>query len=214
MDMLINKINSIRLPFFGKINSIASIDILEDENSAKYISIKRYGIYGNLKKEKYDIQINLKNIHGIFYDISKDIEDYLIKYKNKYNECRKNKKVFNTNISFKQLNKFDKICKIGICLGTMLIGLTFSVISLPTLFISGIAILVISGVGELIISDITKELKENNFVLGYDNYCIKLSEFKSYLDNKFKIEATKYNGLINEKNHGNSLKLKKIKTLN
>ena len=74
--------------------------------------------------------------------------------------------------------------------------------------------LVASGIGVVVVSDINKELDIKEFVSNYDNYSKQLGEYRSCLDNKLKNKLTEYNGLGKEKNIGNSLRLKKIKTLN
>ena len=206
-------INFENLPFFGKINSICKIIKVEDDEN-KYYLIKRYDHKGKEKKENFTIPINPKNTQGILEDYCQDIKDYLIKYENKYNEYKTNKRVFNLNISLAKLKQFDKLSKIGILAGTLLTGLSFSFISLPILLYSGIIILITSSVGNIIITDITKEVAQNNFITTYDNYSKTLNEYRSYLDNKLKIKLTEYNGLTNEKNKGNSLNLKKVKALN
>lgn len=206
-------INFENLPFFGKINSICKIIKVEDDEN-KYYLIKRYDHKGKEKKENFTIPINPKNTKGILEDYCQDIKDYLIKYENKYNEYKTNKRVFNLNISLAKLKQFDKLSKIGILAGTLLTGLSFSFISLPILLYSGIIILITSSVGNIIISDITKEVAQTNFITTYDNYSKTLNEYRSYLDNKLKIKLTEYNGLTNEKNKGNSLNLKKVKALN
>lgn len=206
-------INFESLPFFGKINSICKIIKVEDDEN-KYYLIKRYDHKGKEKKEDFSIPINPKTTKGIIEDYCQDIKDYLIKYENKYIEYKNKKRVFNLDISLEKLKSFGNISKAGICLGTILVGLSFSIISIPILLYSGMIILIASSIGTVIIGDISKEANQTKFVTTYDNYSKMLNEYRSYLDNKLKNKLTEYNGLTKEKNKGNSINLKKVKALN
>jgi len=201
------------LPYFGKINSISRIIKVNTEDE-KYYLIKRYDNDGNEKNENFVIPINLKNTNGIIMDYCRDIKDYLTKNETKYIELKKKDKVFNINISKDKINLLDKVSKAFICLGTVMVGLTFSVVLSPMFFYMGMAVLVMAGIGNIVISDINKELDLVDFIDGYDKLCMKLNEYKSYLDTNMKNELTLYKGLSKTKNKGNNLKLKKIKTLN
>ena len=206
-------INFESLPFFGKINSICKI-IKVDDDENKYYIVKRYDHKGNEKKEDFIVPINPKNTKGIIEDYCKDIKDYLIKDEKKYNEYKTKKKIFNFNISTSTIKSLEIISNLGICLGTVLTGLSFSLISMPILLYSGVIILVISGIGNVVVGDINKEVIQTEFINTYDNYSKQLNEYKSYLDSKLKTKPTEYNGLTKEKNKGNSIKLKKVKALN
>jgi len=201
------------LPYFGKINSISRIIKVNTEDE-KYYLIKRYDNDGNEKNENFVIPINLKNTNGIIMDYCRDIKDYLTKNETKYIELKKKDKVFNINISKDKINLLDKVSKAFICLGTVMVGLTFSVVLSPMFFYMGMAVLVMAGIGNIVISDINKELDLVDFIDGYDKLSMKLNEYKSYLDTNMKNELTLYKGLSKTKNKGNNLKLKKIKTLN
>lgn len=201
------------LPYFGKINSISRI-IKVNTDDDKYYLIKRYDEYGDEKSEDFIVPINLKNTNGIIMDYCRDIKDYLTKNETKYIELKKKDKVFNINISKDKINLLDKISKVSICLGTVMVGLTFSVILSPIVFYMGMAVLVMAGIGNIVANDINKELQLVDFIDGYDELSMKLNEYKSYLDTNMKNELTLYKGLSNTKNKGNNLKLKKIKTLN
>lgn len=201
------------LPYFGKINSISRI-IKVNTDDDKYYLIKRYDEYGDEKSEDFIVPINLKNTNGIIMDYCRDIKDYLTKNETKYIELKKKDKVFNINISKDKINLLDKVSKAFICLGTVMVGLTFSVISIPIVFYMGMAVLVMAGIGNIVANDINKELQLVDFIDGYDELSMKLNEYKSYLDTNMKNELTLYKGLSNTKNKGNNLKLKKIKTLN
>ena len=100
-------------------------------------------------------------------EFSTNDNSYLIKNENKYSELKNKKKLFNINISLNKLDKYRQISKIGICLGTILVGITISMISVQVLFLAGMGTLLISGVGMLVINDIGKEVEENNFVDSY-----------------------------------------------
>ena len=201
------------LPYFGKINSISRIIKVNTEDDKHYL-IKRYDEYGDEKSEDFIIPINLKNTNGIIIDYCRDIKDYVTKNETRYIELKKKNKIFNINISKDKINLLDKVSKAFICLGTVMVGLTFSVILSPIVFYMGMAVLVMAGIGNIVISDINKELELVDFIDGYDKLSMKLNEYKSYLDTNMKNELTLYKGLSNTKNKGNNLKLKKIKTLN
>ena len=210
---MVTMIKNESLPYFGKINSISRIIKVNTEDE-KYYLIKRYDNDGNEKNENFVIPINLKNTNGIIMDYCRDIKDYLTKNETKYIELKKKDKVFNINISKDKINLLDKVSKAFICLGTVMVGLTFSVVLSPMFFYMGMAVLVMAGIGNIVISDINKELDLVDFIDGYDKLCMKLNEYKSYLDTNMKNELTLYKGLSKTKNKGNNLKLKKIKTLN
>lgn len=210
---MVTMIKNESLPYFGKINSISRIIKVNTEDE-KYYLIKRYDNDGNEKNENFVIPINLKNTNGIIMDYCRDIKDYLTKNETKYIELKKKDKVFNINISKDKINLLDKVSKAFICLGTVMVGLTFSVVLSPMFFYMGMAVLVMAGIGNIVISDINKELDLVDFIDGYDKLSMKLNEYKSYLDTNMKNELTLYKGLSKTKNKGNNLKLKKIKTLN
>lgn len=207
--MIINE----SLPYFGKINSISRI-IKVNTDDDKYYLIKRYDGCGDEKSEEFIIPINLKNTNGIIMDYCRDIKDYLTKNETRYIELKKKDKIFNMNISKDKIQLLDKVSKAFICLGTVMVGLTFSIVLSPIVFYMGMAVLVMAGIGNIVISDINKELELVDFIDGYDRLSMKLNEYKSYLDTNMKNELTLYKGLSDTKNKGNNLKLKKIKTLN
>lgn len=201
------------LPYFGKINSISKI-IKVDNGKEKYYLIKRYDTDGNERDEEFFVPINLENTKGIMEDFCKDLKDYLAKNEKKYVELKKKKKLFDNELFLNKLGLFEKFSRAGICLGTLLVGLTISVISIPVFFLFGMCILVVSGVGVVVVRDVNKELDESKFVSSYDEYSRKLNDFRSCLESKFKNEVTKYNGLGKGKSMGNSLRMKKVKVLN
>jgi len=197
-------ISNEHLPFFGKNNSISKIIKIHNDEE-KYYLITRYDNNGSEKDENFRIPIKLETTMGIMEDYCRDLREYLTKNESKYVSYKKKKRVFNFNVSIDKLKLFDKIAKVGIYLGAGLIGLTFSIISLPILFGVGMVILVVSSVGVFIINDINKELKEIKFVDSYDEYSRKFNEYKNCLDNKMRSNPTRYKGLSSEKNKGNTL---------
>ena len=197
------------LPYFGKINSISRI-IKVDNDEGRYYLVKRYDANGKEKKEDFISSINLKNTKGILEDYCRDVRDYLTKNESKYIEYRKKKKIFNFDISLDKLNLFDKLSKVGVCLGTVLLGLTFSVVSIPVIFYTGMLILVVGGIGLVVVSDINKELEQSQFVSEYDICSRKMNEYKSYLDNNLNKSLTSYNGISKTENMGNTLKKTRV----
>ena len=197
------------LPYFGKINSISRIEkIHTDEN--KHFLIKRYNSNGKERKEDFIIPINKKNERGIIADFCNDLRDYLRKNESKYIECKNSKRVFNINISLDKINLLNKISKIGICVGGLLLGLTFSIISIPIVFYMGMSILLISGIGIVVIGDINKENLQVKFVDDYNRYSKMLSEYASYLDDYTKNKKTEYKGLSNDKTKGHNIKKTRV----
>lgn len=209
---MVNMIEFESLPYFGKINSISRIVKVENDDDRYYL-VKRYNSLGNEKKEDFVIPINLKNIKGIIEDYCNDVRDYLTKNENKYIELKNKKQVFNFSISTEKLNLLDKITKIGLCLGTALVGLTFSVVLFPIVFYVGMIVLVLSGIGMVVVSDINKEVEIKQFVNDYDDYSKRLGDYKSCLDNKLSRNLTEYCGLNNEKNEciENTLRISRVK---
>ena len=192
------------LPFFGKNNSISKITKIHNDEE-KYYLLTRYDCNGNEKKDMFRIPIKLETTRGIMEDYCRDLREYLIKYENKYVDYKKKKRVFNFNGSYDKLKLVDKLSKIGVYLGAGLIGFTFSIVSLPILFGIGMVVLVVSSVGMFVISDINKEIDEVKFINSYDEYSRRFNEYMSCLDNKMSNNPTKYKGLSNSKNKGNTL---------
>lgn len=207
-------IRSESLPYFGKINSISRIEEYTDENKGKYYLVKRYNSKGTEKKETFVIPANIKNITGLIKDFCIDLNDYLTKNENKYINLRSKKRIFNLNISSDKLNFASFLGKVGVCFGTGLVGINFVIPSIPVLLYVGMSILLLSSTSIFIISDIKKELKEVSFVRNYDGYTYKLNEYKNYIKGNNDKGLTKYRGVSHEKNIGNILKMKKVKTLN
>lgn len=207
-------IRSESLPYFGKINSISRIEKIDNDIHGKYYLIKRYDANGNEKKETFFVSVSLKNVTGILKDYCIDLNDYLMKNKNKYISYKNKKRYFNINVSMDKLDFSSFLAKAGICFGTGLVGITFTIPSVPVLFYVGITILLASSTGVMVISDLKKELDEVMFVNQYDNYTEKLSKYRSYIEESNEKRLTQYRGVVHEKNKGNILKMKKLKTLN
>lgn len=209
----IDMINFEPLPFFGKCNSIKSIGIVNSDTEGKSYLVKRYDDKGKEKKENFYVPMKLRAVRDLMEDYCNDVGDYLAKNESKYIECKKAKKIFNLDISLDKLKNYEKISKVGICLGALLIGATFSIISIPVVFYTGMIVLLTSSVGMVVLNDISKEIEQSKFLKDYDLFSRKFNENRSYLDKNKLSERTRYNGLSNSKNEGNNLKLRKIKTL-
>ena len=196
------------IPFYGKYNSINSINYNE-ENNTYYV--KRYDYNGLIKEETFEIPNNKKNISLLKADYYNDVSEYLIKNKEKYNIYKDKKLSINKDVDKKFINKTNKLLKILLIIGTCLVGTSFYLTSLPLLIYLATGILATSSVCLLMLSDLNKEVNIKNFINDYEEFEYALKEYRTSINNKDKKSLTEYNGLNKDKNKGNDLNLRKIK---
>ena len=196
------------IPFYGKYNSINSVNYNE-ENNIYYV--KRYDYNGLIKEETFEIPNNKKNTSLLKDDYYNDVSQYLIKNKKKYNTYKSKKMSINKDVDKKFINKTSKLLKILLIVGVCLVGASFYLTTLPLLIYLATGILATSSVCLLMLSDLNKELKIKNFINDYEDFELALKEYETTINNSDKKSLTSYNGLNKEKNKGNDLSLRKIK---
>lgn len=198
-----------KIPYYGKYNSISSIELSEDKLS--YL-VRRFDNKGKEKKEVFEIANKSKNTKLLFQDYFNDVEEYLTKNKDKYNNYKNKKIALKKDFDLNKIIKLNKISKISLALSTLLIATSFFTTSTITLYYIGLLILIPTSTGVLVLTDIEKEQNIKNFINIYEELEANLIEYTSKEHNT-KTTLTEYNGLNKDKNKGNDLKLKKIKTL-
>ena len=199
-----------KIPYYGKYNSISEIKLSNDGHTYQ---VKRYNTKGKEKQEIFEIPKKHKNTELLFSDYYNNVEEYLIKNKNKYTSYKNKKINLKKAFNLTTINKLTKLSKIGLTISTLLI--LFSLLTNPSilLYYIGFIILIPSSTSLFILTDIAKDLNIKNFIDDYEEFEYNLNQYKLKIDNKNKQALTEYNGLNKDKNKGNDLKLKKIRTL-
>lgn len=199
-----------KIPFYGKYNSISRIELSEDGFTYQ---VKRYDNKGKEKKETFEVPKKNKNTDSLINDYYSNVEEFLIKNKNKYTLSKDKKISLKKNFNLNKISKLIKVAKIGLTLSTLLIIFTSLTASSILLYYIGFVILIPSSTGLFVLNDIAKEVKLKNFIGDYEAFEDSLNEYKLKIETKNKKSLTEYNGLNKDKNKGNDLKLKKIRTL-
>ena len=199
-----------KIPYYGKYNSISKISLSDD---SKTFLVKRYDNNGFEKNEIFEINNKTKNIEMLLINYYNDVEEYLKKNKNKYLSYKEQKitikKMFDINI----IEKLKKITKSSMTISLLLIVLSFFVMNNIITYYIGLLILIPSSTGLILLNDIAKEINIKTFIDEYEEFEFHLTEYQKGLEHQNKKSITEYNGLNKDKNKGNDLNLKKIRTL-
>ena len=199
-----------KIPFYGKYNSISSIEL---SNDGFTYQVKRYDSKGNEKKEIFETPKKNRNTEGLINDYYNNVEEFLIKNKNKYMSYKDKKISLKKNFNSNTISKLKKFAKIGLTASTLLILLSSLTTGSIILCYIGFIVLIPSSTSLFVLNDISKELKIKNFINDYEEFDFNLAEHKLKIQKNNKQSLTKYNGLNEDKNKGNDLKMKKIRTL-
>ena len=140
-----------KIPYYGKYNSISSIELSEDKLS--YL-VRRFDNKGKEKKEVFEIANKSKNTKLLFQDYFNDVEEYLTKNKDKYNNYKNKKIALKKDFDLNKIIKLNKISKISLALSTLLIATSFFTTSTITLYYIGLLILIPTSTGVLVLTDI------------------------------------------------------------
>lgn len=197
-----------KIPFYGKYNSISSIALSEDELT---FLVTRYDTRGSIKKDVFEIAKKRKNIDLLTKDYYGNVEEYLRKNKDKYQDYKSKKITLKKNINIKTITKLKNITLASFTLSSLLLLISLLTTSSIVLYYIGFLIIVPSTTGLLLLSDIKKETNIKNFITDYEEFTKNLDEYKTKIENKNKKSLTEYNGLNKDKNKGNDLKLTKIR---
>lgn len=199
-----------KIPYYGKYNSISNIKLSED--SLTYL-VKRYDNKGRERKETFEIAAKKKNTDALLNDYFSNVEEYLRKNKDKYTSYKDKKITIKKDFDINKIDKLKNISKISLLLSTFIILLALLTTSTIIAYYIGFVILIPSSTGLFLLTDISKDLKIKNFIKDYEEFEINLTEYKNEIEHENKKSLTEYNGLNKDKNKGNDLKLKKIRTL-
>jgi len=202
--------SSKKLPYYGKYNSISSINLSEDKTT--YL-VKRYNNDGEEKKEVFEISNKNKNLKLLLKDYYHDVKEYLRKNEKKYSDYKEKKITIKKVFDINTIEKLKNTTKLSTIIATLLIIFSFFTTSTIMLYYIGLLILIPSSTGLLLLTDIAKELNINKFIDDYEEFESFLLSYETKLENENKKSLTEYNGLNKDKNKGNDLKLKKIRTL-
>ena len=197
-----------KIPFYGKYNSISNIVLSEDELT---FLVTRYDSIGNENKDVFEIAKKKKNIDLLTKDYYGNVEEYLKKNKDKYQDYKSKKITLKKNLNIKTIAKLKNIALASFTLATLLLLTSLLTTSSIVLYYIGFLIIVPSTTGLLLLSDIKKETNIKDFINDYEEFSKNLDEYKTKLENKNKKTLTEYNGLNKDKNKGNDLKLTKIR---
>ena len=204
--MFLNK----KIPYNGKYNSISNIKLSEE--SLTYL-VKRYNNNGKEKNETFEIAAKNKNTNALLNDYFNDVEEYLRKNKDQYTSYKDKKITIKKDFDINKIDKLKNISKISLILSTLIILLAFITTSTIITYYIGFVILIPSSTALFVLADISKDLKIKNFIEDYEEFEANLTEYKNEIDHENKKSLTAYNGLNKDKNKGNDLNLKKIRTL-
>ena len=199
-----------KIPYYGKYNSISNIKLSED--SLTYL-VKRYDNKGRERNETFEIAAKKKNTDALLNDYFNNVEEYLRKNKDKYASYKDKKITIKKDFDINKIDKLKNISKISLLLSTFIILLALLTTSTIIGYYIGFVILIPSSTGLFLLTDISKDLKIKNFIKDYEEFEINLTEYKNEIEHENKKSLTEYNGLNKDKNKGNDLKLKKIRTL-
>lgn len=199
-----------KIPYYGKYNSISNIKLSED--SLTYL-VKRYDNKGRERKETFEIAAKKKNTDALLNDYFSNVEEYLRKNKDKYTSYKDKKITIKKDFDINKIDKLKNLSKISLLLSTFIILLALLTTSTIIGYYIGFVILIPSSTGLFLLTDISKDLKIKNFIKDYEEFEINLTEYKNEIEHENKKSLTEYNGLNKDKNKGNDLKLKKIRTL-
>lgn len=199
-----------KIPYYGKYNSISSIKLSED--NLAYL-VKRFDNLGKEKQETFEIPKKNKNTDALLQDYFSNVEEYLRKNKEKYSAYKDKKITIKKDFDITKINKWKKITKTSLAISTLIILLTFLTTSTIISYYIGFLLLIPSGTGLFLLTDISKEVNIKNFIKDYEEFEFNLTEYQNGIESENKKSLTAYNGLNKDKNKGNDLKLKKIRTL-
>lgn len=199
-----------KIPYYGKYNSISSIELSED--TLTYL-VKRFNNQGKERDEIFIIPNKKKNTDAILRDYFSNVEEYLQKNKNKYTSYKNKKISIKKDFNIPKLEKLKNISKIGLLLSVLIILLAIITASSIGIYYIGFIGLIPSSTSLFLLNDISKDSKIKQFLNDYEEFELNLTNYQTQIDHENKNSLTAYNGLNKDKNKGNDLNLKKIRTL-
>lgn len=176
-----------KLPFYEKRGSIAEIS----ETKLNY-QVYRYTIDGNIETEPNNIKKSLSNKTALLNDFFTNVEEWLVKNKEKYNEILKdNSNQINTNSIFNnQTTKIILILSVIIGIFPLATSFFFNISSLTTIGIASLITGASFATASIIRLDKIEKTEQNlEFIKTFSEYQHELKIYKE--ENQMTKENTK-----------------------